>query len=398
MKSIIKTGLIFAFLLLVVAGCEYDGPVSQWDLVGEETDSPVITEVVPAAAVPGANFLTIVGDHFTDNQENVSVYINGYQAEIVDFSRSSIRIRRPDRSGDSLAIRVNVFGAVNLAKWEPYIISPVYESYGGFISGTALGCLAVGQDEHVYVVENSTAHDIFEVPPDGERQLLGQAPYAIQGGAVRSDGKLVLFANRKDIYDVGSDSVTVYATVDKNVYTGAFDSYGNLYTSGRRTDINIVLSDLSIKKANLYANDEVFCIRIEDDAFYALVQLRSPDESHPEIAVWRHPILDDQANLGDAELIFDWALAGEAYAETVPETFTMDSEGGIYIGSDNVSPILYYNPATGGVDEIYKGIVPSSAAKLVWGSGNYLYMIYSSDASEDDLLRIDMGNPQDRDF
>ena len=393
----ILAALIIIFIV-VMTGCEYDGPTAQWKFVEEETDSPTITEVVPSVAVAGVNYLTINGENFTDNQDKVSVHINGYNAEIVDFSNSSIKIRRPDRSGDSLSIKVHVYGAVNLGRWEPYTISTVYEPYGQFLSGTMLGCLAIDKDENVYVVENTTTREVYKITPSGEKTQIGNADGAIQGAAIDPNGKLYLFRNLNDIYVVESDTVHIYATVSKRVNTGVFDSHGTLYASGRRADINIVLPDLSTKQAGLYSSDEIFCLRVIDNYLYALIELRSSDETHPEMAIWRHQILDAQGNLGDAELVFDWASAGEAYAESTPATFTIDSEGGIYIGSDNVAPILYYDPSTGNIDEIYKGIIPSGATKLLWGNGNYLYMVYSGGSSENDLFRIDMGNPEDRDF
>jgi hypothetical protein len=389
---------IIVIFILVMADCEYDGPTAQWKLVEEETDSPTITEVVPSVAVAGVNYLTINGENFTDNLDNVNVYINGYKAEIVDFSNSSIKIRRPDRSGDSLSIKVSVYGAVNLGRWEPYTITSVYEPYGQFLSGITLGCLAIDKDENVYVVEHTATLEVYKIAPTGEKTQIGNANGTIQGAAIDPNGQIYLFRNLYDIYVVESDTVHIYATVSKRVNTGVFDSHGTLYASGRSADINIILPDLSIKQAGLYARDEIFCLRVFDNFLYALINLRSSDELHPEMAIWRHQILDGQGNLGDAELVFDWASAGEAYAESTPATFTIDSEGGIYIGSDNVAPILYYDPSTGNIDEIYKGIIPSGATKLLWGNGNYLYMVYSGGTTQYNLFRIDMGRPQDRDF
>lgn len=393
--------ILAAFIIIfivVMAGCEYDGPTAQWTNVVEETDSPAITEVVPSVAVAGVNYLTINGINFSEDPEKVSVYINGYQSEIVDFSSSSIKIRRPDRSGDSLSIKVNVYGAVNLGRWEPYTITPVYDSYGEFLSGTALGCLAIDKDENVYVVENTSTREVYKITPTGEKTLIGNADAAIQGAALDANGKLYLFRNNKNIYAVETDTLAIYATVAKNVNSGVFDSHGTLYASGKSADINVVLPDGSARQAGFYARDEIFCLRIFDNYLYALIELRTSDETHPELAIWRHQILDAQGNLGDAELVFDWAATGEDYAESVPETFTIDTKGAIYIGSDNAAPILYYNPSTQTIDQIYKGIIPASAAKLLWGNGNYLYMIYSGGSSDNDLFRIDMGSPEDRDF
>ena len=384
--------------VMVMAGCEYDGPTAQWKLVEEETDSPRITEVVPSVAVPGVNFLTINGENFTDDPSKVSVYINGYNAEIVDFSNSSIKIRRPDRSADSLSIKVQVYGAVNLGRWEPYTITSVYEPIGQFLTGTSLGCLAVDKDENVYVAENTATRDIYKITPSGEKTLIANADRAIRGAAMDANGKLYFFRDRREIYVVEPDTVALYATLSKNVGIGVFDSYGTLYASGNRADINIVTSDLSIKQAGFYPSDEIICLRVFDNFLYALIELSSSDESHPEMAIWRHQILDAQGDLGDAELVFDWASAGEEYAESTPATFTIESTGGIYIGSDNEAPILYYNQSTKKMEAIYKGIIPSAAMKLLWGNGNYLYMIYSGGSSDYNLFRIDMGHPEDRDY
>jgi len=384
-------------ILWIITGCEYEGPTSPWNLLEEETDSPEITEVVPSVAIPGINYLTIHGENFTDNQDEVNVYINGYNAEIVDFSDSLIMIRRPDRSGDSLSIKVDVFGTVNLGRWEPYAISSVYEPFGEFLSGTALGCLTMDQDKNIYLVENSSTHDFFKVTPSGKKEQVGNGVGTIYEAAVDPNGKLYYFRNRKEIYTVESDTVLEYTELLNKVNTGIFDSHGVLYATGKRADINIILPDTSVKMAGLYIDDEVFCLRIVDNMLYALIEIRNPDASHPATAIWRHQIQDDQGTLGDAELVFDWASAGESYEESSPVTFAVDPQGGVYIGSDNVAPILYYNPDTGNIDAIYKGVVPSAASKLLWGYDNFLYMVYSGESSED-LFRIDMGNPEDRDF
>ena len=398
MKSIIKCLTVLAALLLLMAGCEWNGPTSQWKLVEPEADSPVITEVDPSVAVAGMNYIIIHGENFTDNQENVSVYISGYQTEIADFSNSLIKVRRPDRSGDSLSIRVDVFGDVNLGRWEPYTITSVYEPYGEFLSGNPLACLVIDEDENIYVAENTTAHDVYEISAGGEKKVLGHGNSTMYGAAISPNGKLLIFSNNEEIYSVEPDSLMLYATAAENVKIGVFDSQGILFAGGNRADINIVLPDLTTKTAGLYPRDEILCLRVVDNMLFALISLRSPDASHPAMAIWRHQILDDQGNLGNAELVFDWASAGEAYAESSPATFTIDSEGGFYIGSDNAATLLYYNPSTGDMDEIYKGIIPSGATKLLWGNGNYLYMVYSAGSSENDLFRIDMGRPQDRDF
>ena len=55
---------------------------------------------------------------------------------------------------------------------------------------------------------------------------------------------------------------------------------------------------------------------------------------------------------------------------------------------------MAYNPVNGNQDILYKGILPSYASKLVWGANNYFYMVLTGD--ENDLVRIDMGDPDVR--
>jgi hypothetical protein len=83
----------------------------------------------------------------------------------------------------------------------------------------------------------------------------------------------------------------------------------------------------------------------------------------------------------------DWAQTGE-FANSTPACLTFSASGTIFIGSDYTHPILILN-SDGTQDILYKNIIPDDATKLVWGNGNYLYMIL--DGSEKNVLRIDMG-------
>lgn len=399
---------ILAFLMIVLimimTSCEYDGPTAMYYQKRAQATPPVITKLNPdKAALAGVNYITIAGENFSEVAEKNKVYIDGYQAEIVNHSDTSIRIRRPNRSGDSMLVKVTVFGAIEIAEYGPYNIDPVFSLYGKFLSSVELGATVVDKNENVYIFENNTpTRYIYKITPDGERTILGSNPILsmVYDAIVGPNGNIFIFMKQREIYQLdlasGADTIGVWTSVTKRVSLGDFDSFGNLYTTGaRKTDLTVVKSDLSSRLLGLYANDEIFWIRVHENFVYVLVELATSDEANPKLAIWRHVILDSDGNLGDRELVLDWSKSGE-FAESNPKTFTFSDDGNIYIGTDYVHPIMFFDPDNGKKDIVYKGILSSSAENLVWGNGNYLYMILGR--PDWNLLRIDMGSPANRDF
>lgn len=394
---------LMIILIMVMTGCEYDGPTAMYNQKRAQAIPPVITKLNPdKAATAGVNYITIDGENFSEVVDKNKVYIDGYQAEIVNHSDTSIRIRRPNRSGDSMSVKVTVFGAIEIAEYGPYKIDPVFSPYGKFLSSVELGATVVDNNENVYIFENNTpTRYIYKITPDGERTIFGSNPIIsmVYDAIVGPNGNLIIFMKQREIYHLdlasGVDTIAVWATVTKRVTRGDFDSFGNLYTTGaRRTDLTVVNQDFSSRLLGLYANDEILWIRVYENFVYVLVELATSDEANPKLAIWRHVILDWDGNLGDRELVLDWSKSGE-FAESEPKTFTFSDDGNIYIGTDHVNPIMFFDPDNGKMDILYKGILPSSAENLVWGNGNYLYMILGR--PNWNLIRIDMGSPDNRD-
>jgi hypothetical protein len=395
---------LMIILIVVMTGCEYDGPTAVYNQKRAQATPPVITKLNPdKAATAGINYITINGENFSEDADKNKVYIDGYQAEIVNHSDTSIRIRRPNRSGDSMSVKITVFGAVEIAEYGPYKTDPVYSPYGKFLSSVELGATVIDHNENVYIFENNTpTRYIYKITPDGERTIFSSNPIIsmVYDAIVGPNGNLIIFMRQREIYHLdlahGVDTVAVWATVTRRVSLGDFDSFGNLYTTGaRRTDITVVKPDFSNRLLGLYADDEILWLRVYENFVYVLVELGTFDEANPKLAIWRHVILDSDGNLGDRELVLDWSKSGE-FAESEPKTFTFSDDGKIYIGTDHVHPIMFFDPNNGKEDIVYKGILPSSAENLVWGNGNYLYMILGR--PDWNLIRIDMGSPDSRDF
>jgi hypothetical protein len=405
MKSIIKMLMALVALILFMTGCKYEVAEPPWEQDFVNPPTPVITEIQPANVAPaGINTITILGENFAETVEDNKVYFDNVNAEIITASTNSITVYRPNLVSDSSTIWVVSYNAIVTAKYAPYKIDRVMDRYGEFRDNNQLGAIAVDQDENMYAIEIST---VYKITPDGEKIFIGQTEGNAYDARIGPSEELVILMNSTVIsqMDVATGEVTKWAEVAKRVRYGDFDAQGNFYTSGRKAGLYIVAQGDTVGESvtiagvtNVYLNDIIYYVRVYHDNhtgkeyIYLLVELSDPDENNPELAIWRHEILDANGNLGERELVLDWSTTGE-FAETNPISFAIhEDEDGvvIYVGTDHTDPILMFDPDKNSQNILYKGILPSSAQKLEWGNTNYLYMILGGD--ENNVLRIDMGN------
>jgi hypothetical protein len=389
MKSIIKILISLMTLLLVMTGCEYDVAQPQWEKDHEAPPVPVINGIEPeGGAVAGVNKITISGEYFSEIPENNHIYFDNVEAEVIECDTASITVRRPNIVNDSSVITLASYDALLVAKYSPYRVDAVMGRYGNFLENDPLSAIEVDENENMYVVFTTAPRNIYKVTPDGERTLVATSASSVYDAKMAPDGNLILFANAKEIYKLdivnGADTTVVWAEVPKRVKFGDFDAHGNLYTGTKSSDLIVLRPDLTTSSLGMYAKDEIFCVRVYDGHVYLLVEL---SKGEPELAIWRHAILDVNGTLGAAELVLDWADTGE-YAESTPAGFTFDKDGNMYIGTDFIHPVM---KVTDGVADIYyKGILPGPAKQIVWGTGNAMYMLLNA-ASEVTVIRIDMG-------
>jgi len=384
--------LFITALIVAMTGCEYDVQEPQWDKDFVNPGTPGITRLEPdRVASPGFNTIKILGENFAETQDDNKVYFDNISAEIVAASKNSIEVRRPNLVSDSCLVKVVSYNALVVAKYSPYKIEPVMARYGELFDNLQLSAIVVDQMENLYIIQFDRT--IFKYTPAGEKTVIGEVADRIATDAKFSpDGKFLLLKNYRRIYamDLETGIETEWMDVRKAVSSGDFDSNGIFYAGGRRSDLIVVnRTDSTSLQIGVYARDEILHVRVYGDYVYLLVDLASPDEANPDIAIWRHQILDAEGNLGARELVLNWAETGE-YAQSTPKNFTFSADGIMYIGTDYVHPIMIVYPDRR-KDILYKGILPSYAEKLVWGSKSYLYMMLGGD--EWNIIKIDMGAP-----
>jgi len=387
-QNLIWLGTIF---LLLLTGCEYEGPTAVYYQAHLSTPSPSINRITPPnEAVPGVNYITIEGQNFSAVPDQNKVYFDGYQAEIVSSSTTAITVRRPNKVGDSTTVAVVNNSALQVAKHGPYKIKPVLSTYGQFLQGDQLSAVAVDAQENVYVVQR-TPRTVYKVNPDGEKTILGEAARTVTDAMLSPGGTLLLLMNNRMIgqINVETGEYSEWVNLSKRVAFGDFDSNGFFYTGGSNTDLLIIAPDLSTRLFGVYAQSDIRGVRVFSGYVYIFAENSRPTEDEPALAFWRHPFGDSPGTLGEKELVLDWATTGE-YAASEVKDFTFSADGVLYVGTDDVHPLFMLNPDQS-QDILYKGILPAYTEQIVWGNGNYLYIIQGGDKW--DLLRVDMGAP-----
>jgi hypothetical protein len=380
----------FPAVLFLLLGCEYDGPKALYDESRPETVKPMITQMTPAEGMAGVQYLTLTGENFSGNPANNLVYIDGYQCEITANSQTSITVRRPDRYGDSCQVKIVNTETIEFGIFEPYRIEQAYASIGGFPQTTELLAMTVDRDENVYVFQK-TPRTMYKVSPDGSKTELGTSSKAVTDAVPGPNGKIILLMNHANIQAMnpsdGSEELWVTVT-NKKVQYGDFDANGCFYAGGSNTDLIVVKPDLSFAASGQYPKANINAIRVFDGNLYILAEDLTAN-ADPRIAIWKHAILDAAGTLGEKTVFLDPALTG-AYADSVFHDIEFSAAGGLFVGTANLQPVLRVAPDLSS-ELYYKNLLPSAARQLVWGNGDFLYLLRAG--GKWDLIRIDTGEP-----
>jgi hypothetical protein len=393
------TILLIAATLLVIAGCEYDVTQSQWwDKNKKDTPTPVISQIVPDTAKAGVNTITIVGENFSVSPDTNDVYFNILSAEVIEATTTSIKVRRPNLVTDSCVIKVAPRTSLYEAKYgHPYKITAVQEKYGPFIENLFLPAIAVDASENIYVL-SADSSKIFKYTPAGVRSVVAKATQLPTDAIVGPDNRLYMVGGQsgtggnRNIYvcDLSTGIIETYVQLPsgKNVKFGDFDANGYLYAIGPRSDLYIIAPNQTFVAAGLYATNDVIAIRVFNNYLYLVV--RTGTSTNPPTSIVRHPI-GDNGTLGAAETVLDWSAT--PFGTLLIRDITFSADGMMYIATESTDPILVYDPLTAELDYFYKGILPSYIRNMVWGPGNYLYLVRGNTSLSEEwtVYRVDMG-------
>lgn len=401
--------LLLAAAGLLLTGCEFDVAEPKWEEPAPTTATVSIASIDPAAAAAGVNYITIHGANFTGAIDTLvvkssdkdtsyrylynGIYFDDVKADVVEFSDTMIKVRRPRLATNACQVKVVSNKAMATAKYaQPYRIDAVVGRYGMFNEDLPLAVVAVDAAENLYVVETNTRY-IQKITPAGDKTNLATALRVPFDASIGPDGNLYLAGNNRaiDKLDVATGAIARWVNLPsgKVVKFLDFGPGGYCFAGGTRTDLVVVPGDLSSTavSAGFYATQEILAIRCYNGAVYVAVRATAADP----VKIFRH-VIGDKGSVGPQELVLDLSKTGEFAGRTL-KAISFAADGTMILATDAADPLLSYNPATGQMDYFYKGILNPYCKHFAWGSQNYLYMICGDDTAGEEwtIYRVDMG-------
>ncbi|MDZ7309707.1 MAG: IPT/TIG domain-containing protein [candidate division KSB1 bacterium] len=382
-------------ILVGLLGCEYQGPEAIWDPNQPLGEAPVIEQVVPPSrAAAGVNEIKLIGNNFSPDPAGNKVYIGGVEIPIKSASKSEIRVYRPTVVGDLLWIRVVVQGAAIMASHHPYRIDEVKFLVDALEGGLSVAALAVDKDENLYAL--NAQRNVRMVTPNGDISTYAAIPTRIIPRNVTEmrmgpNGYMYLASNAANLDRIvpGGGTVERFGSIPQSVQYFDFDENGNIFAGGPR-GLFVVNSTGAATAVGQYEGFEIKAVRV----FAPYVYVAARNTGTNTVGIWKSRIESASGNLGDKQLFFDWAQAGD-FAKVAISAMTIAEDGNVYVGTNDrtvTNPILMISSDGSQSEALYSGILDPGAERMVWGTGNSLYVSRGfSGITTRRVLRIDMG-------
>lgn len=397
--------------LLMGLSCDTEEPESIFNPNATADPDPVITGITPPdTAYGGADeryTVTIVGQDFGDNGNEVLVNFGSELAEIISHSATEMIVSPPANFSDSLRVKATKFGSN--ACWEfglykkdettfrPYkLLNPV-SKIAGFDAYTLPQSVCVDSEGNVFVTHEKI---IERVSLDGTITTIGELKGKLTTRLhVGSDGALYYtFIN--NIMKVDTTTFThAYDKLNTAALDMDFDRNDNLYAIDENSIYSVDKTTMEpteiITYDDEYPDTALACMRIFDDDLY---MTGSVTDSNNVIKryIWKMA-LDINAGTvtGDLMEVYDWSMT--VYSDVNVSSITFDVNGQLLVGTKNYSILVIYpigsDYATGEIKKMYKDIIGDEYIhRIYWGPDNYLYIsTYNlSDTENAKLLKANM--------
>ncbi|MCY4000804.1 MAG: IPT/TIG domain-containing protein [Bacteroidetes bacterium] len=374
-------GFVLAFLL-VGTGCDSGTAPSLYDPDRSSLSDPTIDTVSPeGSALAGVDVVTINGSNFSTQPSDNLVYFGTDRGNVMEATSTQLRVLAPNNPLPELQLRMSVVGAENFSNSISYGLDPPFIEFGDVKDFESIFGIATDDTGNVFasIVEFGLPLGIFQITPEGERVEFVSSSFPWADLEFGSDNALYGVRNVRALFRVPSsgNNFEVFAVIPNattQLVTIAIDSNNRIWAAGNNTEIYRIDSDKTIKS---YSFDcDVRDLTLYRDFLYVA------GTQGETTGIWRFPI-DSNGDLGQAEIIIDLTSTG-----TIPHALAFSVDGHIYVGSDNVDPVLLISP-NGDATALYPSILNQQVRKFAWGPEGYLYAaIPSIDASPSGVVRI----------
>ena len=382
--------LFFAVLILLLAAysCKNEYPDSIFNTNQKYNPDPVITKVFPSKALAGIDSIWISGNNFSPIPTEDHVFFNGEESQVLSASANQLVVKAPNVSGDSIKIQVNVKGALLFAEWYPYKLDLAVEEYGSFGKFDDAYAIAVDLNENVYVA--LTGKKIVQITPDRERHDYASLTVdKASGMKVGPNGDIYYLNVLQALFRVpaGGGNDEIFAILPGFAYDLDFDANGNIFCGGGGNAIYLVKLDKSVKTIKDYPDVSIKAVRVYNGYLYVAGSYNGDDPNQPLEGVWRNKILDQEGNLGNTEIVFDF---GQHFAGFNIQTLTFSADGDMYLGTNAPEAIIIVHPGNS-FEPLYPGVIEAETYYVSWGNDEYLYVNRKNENPEKKkILRIKM--------
>lgn len=387
-----------AFISLVsMLSCQNDYPTSMYNNDQQYKPDPVITGIVPDSAFAGVDTLEIIGENFSDNPDEISVFFNGTKGRVVSSTMTQVNVIPASLISDSIKIQLRVFGALSFAEYDSYKLkSAVLEIYDFEEYEKAYG-LTTDNDGNVYfsLVSLDGGKGIKRITQEGLLEdfvaKAGESYYT----DLRFGSDLRVYGSRTPLVRAifagaqgGAPAAIAVPDNSARLVSLDFDNNLNLWTGGLGGKIYRISPDGSDKKSFQFEPD-ISAIRYFDGYLYAAAKLDSLE------AVWRLPVISSDS-LGQSEIYFRFSDNLPGYT-IFSVTFTQD--GTLLIGTNaeftDENSLIAVSPG-GTYYPWYPGVIAGPVINMTWDKGVYLYYIReeikdgNTVAQAQTILRVNM--------
>jgi len=389
-KTYKRFWLSLFFLMIIGSGCEYDGPQAIWDPELPDALAPIIHNIEPENSTAALE-IKIIGDNFSPIAENNSVYVDGNKAQIKSVSKTEICIYRPNLAGDSLTFKVVVKGNYTIAEYSPYKLELMTSTVEAFNQSDNIALIAIDANNNIYGASNRV---VFKVTPEGDETEYGS--YSGRVAYMRSGPAGHLYIQKSNNNALsriapGGGNLLLFYTLPKRVSFFDFDSYDNIFLGGKNSGLVLLKPDSTASALGIYDEYDIKALRVFDGYVYVAAEYTGSEATIPATAIWKNQIMNPNGDLGDKELVYDWANSGDfAGAGIFDITFSQD--GDLYVGTDHIDPVLIVHP-DGRSEPLYKNILLSPITNLVWDNSHYLYVKRDAPYEAVQVIRVEMNKP-----
>ena len=410
-----KPLIIFVLVALFIGlSCDTEEPKSIFDPNATADPDPVITSVTPPdSAYGGADeryTVTIVGQYFGDNADEVRVNFGSELAEIVSHSATEMVVTPPPYFTDSLRVMVSKFGSN--ASWEfglyeqgdtdfhPYKLKDPTYVIPGYDQYLEPEGICVDAQNNLYVTHGKY---VDKIDPQGNSVGVGGNAAILKAISTTNikigPGGAFYYIYLK--YIMKTDTTTfdnTYKKADYNTKGFDFDENDNLYLITESAVYSVDVTSMVPTLLVEYADTVLSGGRVYGQNLYVMATYTGENtqmSTSPYIARYALDVTNGLLS-GDLEKIYDLADAG-MYSSALVTSLTFDSTGTIYIGTENYA-LLQIEPdggtySTATISQVYTDILGKhNAYRIVWDEDENLFINTRNvtDAEKTSLIKVNM--------